>query len=211
MTTTTSATSPLSVPYWTDSLSGLQARHPHFWIALGNLESRLLRERLAHVAIEKPLYIAGLARSGSTILLELLARHPQLASHRYRDFPPLFTPWSWNWFVDHAGARRQTPTERAHGDGIAVTAESPEAFEEVLWMAFFKHLHDPAHSAVLDAHTSNPAFEGTTSANCCCCAAASVIFPRPTTTSRAWPTCSSCSRTPDSSCRCATPPGTSPR
>ncbi|HWK53306.1 MAG TPA: sulfotransferase [Hyphomicrobiales bacterium] len=150
---------PLSVPYWTDLLSTLQARHPSLWIALGNLESRFLAERLANIRIEKPIYIAGLARSGSTILLELLSRHPHLASHRYRDFPPVFTPWSWNWFVDRAGNAQQTPVERAHGDGIAVTPQSPEAFEEVLWMAFFPHLHDPAVNAALDAQTSNPAFE----------------------------------------------------
>src|SRR5690606_10191757 len=106
-----------------------------------------------------PVYIAGLARSGSTILLELLSRHPHLATHRYQDFPPLFTPWSWNWFLERAGGKAQAPVERAHGDGIAVTPQSPEAFEEVLWMAFFPHLHDPAVSAALEAHTSNPAFE----------------------------------------------------
>jgi hypothetical protein len=159
MEATATPKAPLSVPFWIDWLSGAQARHPKFWIGLGNMESSALRERIAPIAITKPIYIAGLARSGSTILLELLARHPQLCSHRYRDFPPLFTPWSWNWFVDHAGAREEAPAERAHGDGIAVTQESPEAFEEVLWMAFFPQLHDPAQSAVLTAQTSNPAFE----------------------------------------------------
>jgi hypothetical protein len=159
MEATATPKAPLSVPFWIDWLSGTQARHPSLWIGLGNLESALLRERIADLAITRPLYIAGLARSGSTILLELLARHPQLASHRYRDFPPMFTPWSWNWFVDHAGAREDMPAERAHGDGITVTQESPEAFEEVLWMAFFPHLHDPTQSAALNAQTSNPGFE----------------------------------------------------
>jgi hypothetical protein len=147
------------VPRWTDLLSGLQERHTGMWVGLGNLESRLLSERLSSIEIEKPLYIAGLARSGTTILLELLARHPHLASHRYRDFPPVLTPWFWNWFVDRASAGIEAASERAHGDGIEVTSESPEAFEEVVWMAFFPGLHDPAVNSVLTADTANEKFE----------------------------------------------------
>ena len=151
--------SQLSVAGWTDKLSGLQARYPGFWIGLGNLESRVLTDRLAGIRIEKPIYIAGLARSGTTILLELLALHPQLSGHRYRDFPPILAPWFWNWFVDRAGGRDKAASERAHGDGIEVTPESPEAFEEVIWMAFFEKLHDPDVSAVLTAATENRDFE----------------------------------------------------
>jgi hypothetical protein len=51
------------------------------------------------------------------------------------------------------------PAERSHGDGIAVTSESPEAFEEPLWMAFFEGQHDPSASAVLDRRARCPAFE----------------------------------------------------
>jgi Sulfotransferase family len=151
--------SQLSVAGWTDKLSGLQARYPGFWIGLGNLESRVLSDRLADIRIEKPIYIAGLARSGTTILLELLSLHPQLSGHRYRDFPPILAPWFWNWFVDRAGGRDKAASERAYGDGIEVTPESPEAFEEVIWMAFFDKLHDPDVSAVLTAATGNRDFE----------------------------------------------------
>jgi hypothetical protein len=142
-----------------DLLSGLQSRHTRAWVKLGNVETRLLAERMAATPIVKPIYIAGLARSGTTILLELLARHPDLASHRYRDFPPVLTPWLWNWFVDRAAARPGALHERAHGDGIQVTPESPEAFEEVVWMAFFEGLHDPNTNAVLDGQSRNPRFE----------------------------------------------------
>lgn len=153
------AKSGLSVPLWTDLLSGLQERYPRMWIGLGRLESRMLADRLADIAIEKPVYIAGLARSGTTILLELLSRHPQLAGHRYRDFPPILTPWFWNRFVDHAGGSSAEASERAHADGIRVTPESPEAFEEVIWLAFFRELHDPRTSSVLTAASANADFE----------------------------------------------------
>ena len=149
----------LAVARWTDYLSALQARWPRLFIAGGNLESRMLGERLADLRVTMPVFVSGLARCGTTILLELLARHPEAATHRYRDFPPVLVPWYWNRFLAHAGARDQAPAERAHGDGILVTAESPEAFEEVVWMAFFPALHDPARSAVLGTDTSHPAFE----------------------------------------------------
>ncbi len=60
----------------------------------------------ASIPIVKPIDIAGLACSGTTILLEFLARRPHFASHRYRDFPPVLTPGRWNWFVDRKVARR---------------------------------------------------------------------------------------------------------
>jgi Sulfotransferase family len=51
------------------------------------------------------------------------------------------------------------PAERTHQDGIAVGPASPEAFEEVLWMAFFPRLHQAPHSDVLGDETSHPEFE----------------------------------------------------
>lgn len=157
--TETGSKPELAVSLWVDILSGLQSRHPALARGLGNLESRLLTERMQTITVEKPIYVSGLARSGTTILLELLSRHPQLSTHRYRDFPPIHIPWLWNWFVDRAGARDELPAERAHGDGINVTSESPEAFEEVIWMAFFPELHNPDKSSVLTARDRNNAFE----------------------------------------------------
>jgi len=144
---------------WIDRVGGFVARHPSWWIALGSVETRLLDRLSAGVEIVQPVYIAGLARSGSTILLETLAGHPQVATHRYRDYPFLFVPYAWNRWLDRIPRRAERPVERTHKDGIAVTSESPEAFEEVLWMAFFPRLHDPARSAVLDRSTRHPAFE----------------------------------------------------
>jgi len=149
----------LHVDRWTDLLGGFIERHPRLCIRLGMWESRLLQEEIANIPIERPIYVTGLARSGSTILLELLARHPDVATHRYRDFPPVLLPWAWNWFVDRAATKAHVAVERAHRDRIAVTPESPEAFEELVWMAFFPGLHDTSTSAVLDDTTANPAFE----------------------------------------------------
>ncbi|MEX0871758.1 MAG: sulfotransferase, partial [Aquisalimonadaceae bacterium] len=147
------------VPAWMHLLGGLVARHRRAWIRLGNLETRLLANELADIEITAPVYIAGLARSGSTLLLEILSRHPQVATHCYQDYPMLFTPYAWQRFLDRVPRRRVEPAERAHGDGVRITPESPEAFEEMLWMAFFPALHDPHRSAALDADTLNVEFE----------------------------------------------------
>lgn len=85
---------------------------------------------------ERPVFIAALPRAGTTLLLDLCAERADFATHTYRHMPFLFTPFLWRRFS--AGFQRQdTPRERAHGDGMMVSADSPEAFEEMLWKAFW--------------------------------------------------------------------------
>ena len=146
------------VSRWVDLLGAWVNRWPRFWTWLGNLETKILAEQIDDIRVEQPIYVSGLARSGSTILLEILASHDAAVSHAYKDFPPVLTPYFWNWFLDRAQKRDAEAVERLHGDGIAVTPDSPEALEEVLWMAFFPQAHDPAHNHVLDAATDMPAF-----------------------------------------------------
>lgn len=136
------------------------------WRRFGQLESASLADDLAGISIDRPVYIAGLARAGSTILLEILAQHAGVVTHRYRDFWTIFTPYVWERALagkrssgNDATISEATPVERAHGDGILVTDESPEAMEEILWMTFFRHLHDPRVNNVLDGQTDNAAFE----------------------------------------------------
>jgi hypothetical protein len=143
---------------WMDRLGGFIDRHTGLWIKLASLETKLLDSSVSDVRIDRPVYVTGLARSGTTILLETLARHPDVATHRYRDFPMLFTPYLWNRWLDRVPRKDEAPAERSHGDGIAVTSESPEAFEEPLWMAFFPDQHDPSRSAILDRQTQAPVF-----------------------------------------------------
>jgi hypothetical protein len=140
-------------------LGGLIERFPGFWIRLGNLETRALAAEIESVSVKAPIYVTGLARAGTTIALEILASHRNVATHLYRDFPPVFTPWWWNWFVEKSRRGPPVAAERAHKDGIMITADSPEAREETIWMAFFPHAHDPARSNVLDRDADNPVFE----------------------------------------------------
>ena len=147
------------MPGWLDALGGFIDRTAGFWQKIGDLESSAHREQLDAIRIDRPFYVAGIARSGSTILLELLAGRPGVATHRYRDFPPIYTPLFWNRAFGQVYRSDAPPAERSHKDRILVTPDSPEAMEEVLWMRFFPAIHDEATSQVLDASTSNAAFE----------------------------------------------------
>jgi hypothetical protein len=149
----------MEVPGWIDGLGRLVERGAGFWRRLGDLESRIYAHELEGVAVDRPVYVAGLARAGTTILLEILAGRPGVATHRYRDFPPVYTPILWNRAFAQVYKGGAAPAERAHKDRILVTPDSPEALEEVLWMRFFPGAHEAGRSQVLDAATSNPAFE----------------------------------------------------
>ena len=147
------------VSRWVDRVGGWIHNHPHFWIRMGQLESYFLREEINALRIEKPIYVSGLARSGSTLLLEILSHYEGIVSHQYKDFPPIYTPFWWNWLLRWMVTKKVKPTERAHRDGILITPDSPEAMEEILWMTFFPTLHDVTANNVLDETTSNSEFE----------------------------------------------------
>lgn len=123
------------------------------------METSIFSSQYDFPKIEKPVFITGLARSGTTILLELLARNPHFTSHQYRDFPLLQTPIWWNWFYNQSTRNNQDPVERYHQDRIMITPDSPEAMEEILWMASFPECHNQLYSNILDDQTQNPDFE----------------------------------------------------
>jgi hypothetical protein len=131
--------------------SWLICEHPNFWQKVGRMETSVVEDSLESVTIDKPVYVSGLARSGSTILLEILAQVPGVVSHTYKDFPPVFTPYAWNKLLGQIASGEAKPAERAHKDGILVTQDSPEAMEEPLWMSFFPQAHDPSQSNVISA------------------------------------------------------------
>ena len=131
---------------------------------LDKLETNYLRNDLNKISINKPIFITGLARSGTTIILEMLHQHPDLASHRYSH---LLLPYLPHWFslVLNKLSRfflknyLTKPFERIHKDGIIVTRDSPEVVEEVIWQEFFDNLHDEEVSNIINKEIVNHRFE----------------------------------------------------
>ena len=104
--------------------------------ALGRFESALLKHRIDMDRAKRPVFVTSLPRAGTTILLEAFAGLPQFASATYRHMPFTLSPLLWG-AMSSAFRKAGEKTERAHGDGIEVGFDSPEAFEEMLWMAFW--------------------------------------------------------------------------
>ncbi|MFT5115350.1 MAG: hypothetical protein ACI8P9_004698 [Parasphingorhabdus sp.] len=76
--------------------------------------------------------VTGLARSGTTALVRALHRSGEFSSLTYDDMPFLLAPNLWSKLVK-LSRKKRTKKQRAHGDGIMVDFDSPEAFEEVFW------------------------------------------------------------------------------
>lgn len=89
---------------------------------------------------ENHVFISGLARSGTTILLNALYKSKEFASLSYGDMPFVLAPNLWSKLSFNK--KDSDLIERAHGDGIKVSSESPEAFEEVFWMTFDENNKD---------------------------------------------------------------------
>ena len=83
---------------------------------------------------DNDVFVAGLARSGTTILLNALYESSEFASLSYNDMPFVLAPNLWSKLSFNK--EDAVLIERAHGDGIKVSSKSPEAFEEVFWMTF---------------------------------------------------------------------------
>ncbi len=125
---------------------------------LDRLETMSLKDDIDNIKIDSPIYITGLARAGTTIVLEMLSKHPDLASHRYKH---LLVPYIPHWISQIVKKTKiySTPFERFHNDGIMVTRESPEAVEEIFWQKFFKNIHNENISNVINFNVSNPKFK----------------------------------------------------
>jgi hypothetical protein len=149
--------SPFYVPPILDVLGRMVSRFQRLSIGLGNLESMLLTPQIFQCPLTKPIYVCGLARSGSTLLHEVLASHPHVATHRIKDYPFISIPFWWRRAT--AVARPTEARERPHRDKMMVTSESPDSIEEMLWMAFFPGCHNPNLDNRLQTLDRNSEFE----------------------------------------------------
>lgn len=131
---------------------------PALQIRLSSIEDRLWRRTIAATSAEPPVFVTSLPRAGTTILLELLAQQEEFASATYRNMPFTLAPLLWGRF---SGVFRKAgeKSERAHGDGIAVGFDSPEAFEEMIWMAFWREHYEKERIRLWDARHRDSEFE----------------------------------------------------
>ena len=109
---------------------------PLVQLTAADIERTLFGSDYASVNPARPIFVTSLPRAGTTVILEALYCFPFLATHLYRDMPFVLSPVIWSRLTGRfqKGAELR---ERAHGDGVQVGYDSPEAFEEIYWRAFW--------------------------------------------------------------------------
>jgi len=109
---------------------------PFVQMAAADMEDTAFAAQTRDIEDKPPVFITSLPRAGTTVVLNALHDVPGVATHLYRDMPFIMAPLFWSKIS--SGFRKDaTLAERAHGDGLQVGYDSPEAFEEVIWRAFW--------------------------------------------------------------------------
>ncbi len=104
---------------------------------LVDLENDIYRKRLAAAGSQSAVFVTGLPRSGTTLLLNLLYQTGEFTTFTYRQMPFLQIPLLWDR-MSSPFQQQAVERERAHGDNVTVSFDSPEAFEEAIWLAFMR-------------------------------------------------------------------------
>ncbi|MCA8901636.1 MAG: sulfotransferase [Hyphomonas sp.] len=102
---------------------------------LFDIESASAKADPDAAAAGEHVYVCGLARAGTTILMRALHENGDFASLTYNDMPMVMAPNLWARLRGRA-VRNTEAQERAHSDGILVDVDSPEALEEPFWRTF---------------------------------------------------------------------------
>ncbi len=106
---------------------------------LGNSEiSNFLYERIKKYKKPKDnvqkIFICGLARAGTTALLNQLYLSNQFASLKYSHMPFILNPRLANIYSKFINKKKLESIERLHKDGIKISIESPECLDEPFWI-----------------------------------------------------------------------------
>ena len=105
-----------------------------------DIECSLARPNAKDTAHQPHVFVTGLARAGTSILLRILYQNGDFACQTYRDMPFILAPQLWRRLSSgwrNPGEAR----ERAHADGMMVDFDTVEAFEEVFWLTFAAGLY----------------------------------------------------------------------
>jgi uncharacterized protein YhhL (DUF1145 family) len=124
---------------------------PTIQLLAADIEKKVFGAVYENVEAKRPIFITSLPRAGTTLMLEALHRLPSLATHTYRDMPFVLAPIFWSK-LSSPFRKRTEMTERAHGDGMQLGYDSPEAFEEILWRTFWPEKYNETSIAIWGAN-----------------------------------------------------------
>ena len=104
---------------------------------VAEMETDVYSKELNKIKLGNEVFVTGLPRSGTTLLLDLLHKSDEFCTFSYRHMPFILAPLFWKK-ISQPFSKDATEVERAHGDGMTVSFDSPEAFEEVVWLTYLK-------------------------------------------------------------------------
>ena len=125
---------------------------------VADVEDTIFRAELEHIQPAPPVFVTSLPRAGTTFVLELLSKLPAVATHTYRQMPFLLCPLLWEK-VSRGFRREAALSERAHGDAVMIGFDSPEAFEEAIWRAWWPNKYAGGRIALWGAADDEEEFE----------------------------------------------------
>jgi hypothetical protein len=105
--------------------------------SLFELENDMFQAQLKDACSEREVFITALPRAGTTLVLELLYASGEFRTFTYRHMPFILCPILWAKCSNMFQKTGKT-MERAHGDGMEISFDSPEAFEEIIWITYLK-------------------------------------------------------------------------
>ena len=98
---------------------------------LHDIELTIFKKKLEPNNLKPHIFVCGLPRSGTTILMRSLYETKQFASLTYRDMPFVVLPNLWSKVSNRIKSKPHKT--RIHDDKISINIDSPEALEEVFW------------------------------------------------------------------------------
>jgi len=106
---------------------------------LSELDNDIFEKKIKNVSSSNEVFVTGLPRAGTTLILDLLYRTGEFATFTYRNMPFILAPLLWNK-ITGSFQKEGINKERAHGDGMEISFDSPEAFEEIIWIEYLRNI-----------------------------------------------------------------------
>ncbi|WP_299164471.1 sulfotransferase domain-containing protein [uncultured Eudoraea sp.] len=94
------------------------------------MEELLYSQKAKQLEVKQYVFVTGLARSGTTAVMNKIFETGLYASLQYANMPFLLSPNLWK------RKSKIESHERAHKDGIIIDGNSPEEFDEYFWKVF---------------------------------------------------------------------------
>lgn len=94
------------------------------------IEKLLYGKQFSKIKSEENVFVTGLARCGTTSLFNQIYQSGFFAALKYADMPFLLMPTLWSRLHK---IQSNSSVMRMHDDGILITENSPEEFDEYFW------------------------------------------------------------------------------